>query len=185
MATTKSYRPDLLDRAAKIKLLLMDCDGVLTDGRIYLLPGQDGQLFETKTFHSADGIALTWARDAGIEMGIISGRKSEAVRERARSVQMRYLFEGNTLKLPLFEEVLADSGLAPEQICYVGDDLTDLPPMRRCGLAAAPSDARPEVREAAHFVTPAKGGEGAVRAVIELVLVAQDRWRDVLAKYGV
>jgi YrbI family 3-deoxy-D-manno-octulosonate 8-phosphate phosphatase len=98
---------------------------------------------------------------------------------------MRYLFQGNTTKLPLFEEVLKDSGLAPEQIGYIGDDLTDLPLMRRCGLAAAPADSAPLVLEAAHFVTPANGGEGAVRNVIELLLVAQNRWDEVLAKYNV
>jgi len=183
MAIAKSYPPELLQRAAKISLLLMDCDGVLTDGRIYLLEGPNGRLFETKTFNTKDGIALAWAHEAGIETGIISGRKSPAVEERARTAHMRYLFQGSTTKLPLFEEVLRDSGLSPDQIGYVGDDLTDLPPMRRCGLAAAPADSQPEVLEAAHFVASAAGGEGAVRAVIELLLVAQDRWPEVLAKY--
>jgi 3-deoxy-D-manno-octulosonate 8-phosphate phosphatase (KDO 8-P phosphatase) len=98
---------------------------------------------------------------------------------------MRYLFQGSTTKLPLFEEVLKDSRLDPEQIGYVGDDLTDLPLMRRCGLSAAPADSTPEVLEAAHFVTPAAGGEGAVRHVIELLLVAQGRWDEVLAKYNI
>jgi 3-deoxy-D-manno-octulosonate 8-phosphate phosphatase (KDO 8-P phosphatase) len=183
MADKKSFPPELLERASKIKLLLMDCDGVLTDGRIYLLEGPSGQLFETKTFNTKDGIALAWAYSAGIATGIISGRKSPAVEERARTAHMRYLFQGSTTKLPLFEEVLRDSGLTPEQIGYVGDDLTDLPLMRRCGLAAAPADSQPEVLEAAHFVASVAGGQGAVRAVIELLLVAQDRWADVLAKY--
>ena len=151
MAITKSYPPELLARAAKIKLLLMDCDGVLTDGRVYLLESPHGGLFETKTFSSKDGIALHWAYLFGIETGIISGRKSPAVEERARTSRMRYLFQGNTEKLPLFEEVLKDSGLAPEQISYIGDDLTDLPAMHRCGLAAAPCDSQPEVLEAAHY----------------------------------
>jgi len=185
MPHTNSYPPDLLGRASKIKLLLMDCDGVLTDGRIYLLEGANGNLFETKTFNTKDGIAFAWAYAAGIETGIISGRKSPAVEERARTAHMRYLFQGNTTKLPLFEEVLKDSGFAPEQIGYIGDDLTDLPLMRRCGLAAAPADSAPLVLEAAHFVTPANGGEGAVRNVIELLLVAQNRWDEVLAKYNV
>jgi 3-deoxy-D-manno-octulosonate 8-phosphate phosphatase (KDO 8-P phosphatase) len=184
MPSANSFPPAMLERASKIKLLLMDCDGVLTDGRIYLLVGPDGHLFETKTFHTKDGIALAWAYAAGIETGIISGRKSPAVEERARTAHMRYLFQGNTTKLPLFEEILNDSGLQPEQIAYMGDDLTDLPLMRRCGLAAAPADSQPEVLEAAHYVTPAKGGHGAVRAVIELLLVAQNRWEEVLAKYN-
>lgn len=185
MADPKSFSPELLARASKIKLLLMDCDGVLTDGRIYFLEGRNGGLFETKTFNSKDGIALHWAYQAGIETGIISGRKSPVVEERARSAHMRYLFQGNTTKLPLFEEVLQDSGLSPEQIGYIGDDLTDVPLMRRCGLAAAPADSAPETLEAAHFVAQARGGEGAVRAVIELLLVAQGRWAEVLAQYDV
>lgn len=185
MAVSKSYPSALLERAAKIKLLLMDCDGVLTDGRVYLLPAPDGGLFESKTFNSKDGIALAWAHQAGIDTGIISGRTSRVVEERARTAHMRYLFQGNTTKLPLFEEVLSDSKLAPEQIAYIGDDLTDLPLMRRCGLAAAPSDSAPEVLEAAHFVSEAKGGEGVIRAVIEVLLVSQNRWGDVLAKYNV
>jgi 3-deoxy-D-manno-octulosonate 8-phosphate phosphatase (KDO 8-P phosphatase) len=184
MPSSKSYPAALLERASKIKLLLMDCDGVLTDGRIYLLEGPNG-LFETKTFNTKDGIALAWASAAGIETGIISGRKSPAVEERARTAHMRYLFQGNTTKLPLFEEILKDSGLTPDQIGYMGDDLTDLPLMRRCGLAAAPADSQPEVLEAAHFVSPVRGGYGAVRDVIELLLVAQNRWNDVLAKYNV
>jgi 3-deoxy-D-manno-octulosonate 8-phosphate phosphatase (KDO 8-P phosphatase) len=185
MPSAESYTPAQIERASRIKLLLMDCDGVLTDGRIYLLPGPDGRLFETKTFNTKDGIALAWAYSAGIETGIISGRKSPAVEERARTAHMRYLFQGNTSKLPLFEDVLKDSGLQPEQIGYMGDDLTDLPLMRRCGLAAAPADSQPEVLAAAHYVTPVRGGYGAVRAVIELLLVAQNRWDDVLAKYNV
>jgi 3-deoxy-D-manno-octulosonate 8-phosphate phosphatase (KDO 8-P phosphatase) len=184
MPSAKTYTPAQLERASGIKLLLMDCDGVLTDGRIYLLEGPNGKLFETKTFNTKDGIALAWAYQAGIGTGIISGRKSPAVEERARTAHMRYLFQGNTTKLPLFEEILKDSGLTPGQIGYMGDDLTDLPLMRRCGLAAAPADSQPEVIEAAHFVSPARGGYGAVRAVIELLLVAQNRWDDVLAKYN-
>jgi 3-deoxy-D-manno-octulosonate 8-phosphate phosphatase (KDO 8-P phosphatase) len=183
MPNAKSYSPDLLARAAKIKLLLMDCDGVLTDGRIYFIEGVGGKLFETKSFNTRDGIAFAWAYAAGIETGIISGRKSPAVEERARTAHMRYLFQGSTTKLPLFEEVLKESGLAPEQIGYIGDDLTDLPLMRRCGLAAAPADSTPEVLEAAHFVSAAAGGDGAVRHVVELLLVAQNRWDEVLAKY--
>ena len=185
MPAAESYSPALLERASKIKLLLMDCDGVLTDGRIYLLEGPNEKLFETKTFNTKDGIALAWAYAAGIETGIISGRKSPAVEERARTAHMRYLFQGSTTKLPLFDEILKDSGLTPDEISFMGDDLTDLPLMRRCGLAAAPADSQPEVLQAAHFVSPAKGGHGAVRAVIELLLVAQNRWDDVLAKYNI
>ena len=185
MAESFPYSPELIQRASQVKLLLMDCDGVLTDGRIYLLPDPAGGLFETKAFHSKDGIALHWAHAAGIEMGIISGRTSRAVEERARTGHMKYLYQGDTGKIPAFEEVLADSKLPPDQVGYIGDDLTDLPIMRRVGLAAAPSDSRPEVLEAAHFVTPARGGSGAVRDVIELILKGQGRWSDIVAKYEI
>ena len=185
MVASNPYAAELIERASRVKLLLMDCDGVLTDGRIYLLPDPAGGLFETKAFHSQDGIALQWAHAAGIKMGIISGRTSRAVEERARSGHMQYLYQGDTGKIPAFEEILADSELSPEQVGYIGDDLTDLPVMRRVGLAAAPSDSRPEVLEAAHFVTPAPGGAGAVRDVIELILKGQDRWSEILAKYGI
>ena len=185
MIDSSSFPAPLVEKAAKIKLLLMDCDGVLTDGRIYFLPAPGGGLFETKGFDSKDGIALLWAHAAGIQTGIISGRTSPAVEERARSAHMKYLYQGNTAKLPLFEEILADSGLSADEIAYVGDDITDLPIMRRVGLATAPSDSRPEVLEVAHFVAPAPGGDGAVRAVIELLLKAQKRWPDVMAKYEI
>ena len=185
MAESSPYSSELIERASRVKLLLMDCDGVLTDGRIYLLPDPTGGLFETKAFHSQDGIALQWAHAAGIEMGIISGRTSPAVEERARTGHMKYLYQGDTGKIPAFEEILADAELSPEQVGYIGDDLTDLPIMRRVGLAAAPSDSRPEVLEAAHFVTPAPGGRGAVRDVIELILKAQGRWSEIMAKYEI
>ncbi len=185
MRQAKSFPPELLARAAKIKLLLMDCDGVLTDGRIYFVPGSSGELTETKAFHSQDGIAFQWARAAGIDTGIISGRSSPAVEERARTAHMRYLYQGNTTKLPLFEEILADSGLAAECVAYLGDDITDLPIMLRAGLAAAPADSRSEALDAAHFVTSSPGGRGAVRDVIELLLVAQNRWPEILAKYEI
>jgi 3-deoxy-D-manno-octulosonate 8-phosphate phosphatase (KDO 8-P phosphatase) len=185
MKQEATFSKKLLKRAAKIKLLLMDCDGVLTNGHIYLLPDGNGGLFETKTFDSQDGIALQWAHQVGIHTGIISGRTSPAVKERARTAHMKYLYEGNTLKLPLFEEILADSKLAPDEIGYVGDDVTDLPIMARVGLAAAPSSSRSEALAAAHFVAPSPGGSGAVRDVIELLLKAQKRWPEIMAKYDI
>ena len=185
MSKETGFSKKLLKRAAKIKLLLMDCDGVLTDGHIYLLSDGQGGLFETKTFDSQDGIALQWAHQMGIATGIISGRTSPAVKERARTAHMKYLYEGNTTKLPLFEEILADSGLTPDEVGYIGDDVTDLPIMTRAGLAAAPSNSRPEALAAAHFVAPSRGGSGAVRDVIELLLKAQKRWPEIMAKYDI
>ena len=160
MSQTSEYSPELLERAARIKLLLMDCDGVLSNGHIYFLPAPGGGLFETKTFDSQDGIALQWAHRAGIATGIISGRTSPAVEERARSAKMRYLYQGDTRKLPLLEEILADSGLPAAKVAYIGDDITDVPIMRRVGLAAAPSNSRAETLAAANYVTPSPGGSG-------------------------
>jgi 3-deoxy-D-manno-octulosonate 8-phosphate phosphatase (KDO 8-P phosphatase) len=185
MSKRTEFSKKLLKRAAKVKLLLMDCDGVLTDGHIYLLPDGNGGLFETKTFDSQDGIALQWAHQTGIHTGIISGRTSPAVKERARTAHMKYLYEGNTLKLPLFEEILKDSGLTPDEVGYIGDDVTDLPIMTRVGLAAAPSNSRAEALAAAHFVAPSRGGSGAVRDVIELLLRAQKSWSEIMAKYEI
>ncbi len=185
MSTSQHYPQSLLDSAAKIKLLLMDCDGVLTDGRIYFLPHPDGSVAETKPFDCHDGIALQWAWRNGIETGIISGRGGLAVQERARSAHMKYLFEGNTEKLPLLEQTLAQSGLEVDQVGYIGDDITDLPLLKRVGLSAAPTNARPEVLDAVDFQIPAAGGSGAVREVIELLLKAQGKWDAVWAQYDV
>ena len=179
------YSQELLDRAAKIRLLLMDCDGVLTDGTIYFIPGPDGAVVETKAFDCRDGIAFKWLREAGIDTGIVTGRGGLAVRERARSVHMRYLVEGRTDKLASFEDILQDAGLAAEQVAYIGDDVTDLPLLKRVGLAAGPADARPEVRESIHWQTPARGGRGVIRDVVELLLKAQGKWERTLAQYRI
>lgn len=177
--------PTLTDRAARIRLLLMDCDGVLTDGTVFFLPSPDGTVAETKGFDCHDGIALQWARRAGIETGIITGRGGLAVRERARSSRMRYLVEGRTDKLDSFMEILSDSGLTAEQVAFVGDDITDLPLLKRVGLAVGPANSRPEVRDVAHWITPSSGGRGAIRDVIELLLRAQGRWNEIRSHYDI
>lgn len=181
----RSYPAELVDRAKKIKLLLMDCDGVLTDGLIYFLPGPDGSTTETKCFDTHDGIALAWAYKNGIETGMITGRGGFAVQERAKSAHMRYLYEGRTDKLPLLMEIVEDSGYALEEIAYVGDDITDLPILKRVGVSAAPSNSREEVLEAVHFKIPAAGGSGAIRETIELLLRAQSKWDAVWAMYDI
>jgi 3-deoxy-D-manno-octulosonate 8-phosphate phosphatase (KDO 8-P phosphatase) len=180
-----SYPEDILARAAKIRLLMMDCDGVLTDGRIYFLPKPDGTIDETKCFDCQDGIALQWARKNGIETGVITGRGGIAVRERVRSAHMRYLFEGHTEKLPLLEHVVADSGYALEEIAYIGDDITDIPILKRVGLSAAPSNATKEILPYVHYAIPRPGGSGAVRAFIELLLVARNKWDAVWSHYDI
>ena len=179
-----AYSRELVERAAKIGLLLMDCDGVLTDGTIYFVPGADGAVAETKAFDCRDGIAFKWLREAGIETGIITGRGGLAVRERVRSAGMRYLVEGRTDKLESFEGIMKEAGLPPERIAYIGDDVTDLPLLKRVGLAAGPADARPEVCAAIHWRTPSRGGRGVVRDAAELLLKAQGKWERTLVQYG-
>lgn len=176
---------ELLERAARIKLLLMDVDGVLTDGKLYNVPGPDGKMVETKAFDSQDGIALQWLFRYGIQTGLISGRVSAAAEERARQCRMAYVYQGHLEKIPIFEEILAKSGLAPEQVAFIGDDFTDAVILRRVGLAAATANARAEVKRIAHLVTEAEGGRGAVREVAELLLKAHGHWQEILKKYEV
>lgn len=177
--------PEILARAAKIRLLLMDVDGVLTDGHLINVPGPDGKIFETKAFDSQDGIALRWLTWFDIQTGVISGRVSPATEERARQVGMTYVYQGHHEKIPIIEEILAKSGIQPEQIAYVGDDLTDVVVMRRVGFGIATGNARPEVKRSAHYTTSASGGSGAIREVCELLLEAQGRWPEILRKYEI
>ena len=175
--------PELLERAARVRLLLMDVDGVLTDGRFFVVPGPDGTLVETKEFDSQDGIALRWVLWYGMQTGVISGRISPATEARARQLDMTHIYMGHHEKIPIIDEILSKSGIPPAEIAYMGDDLTDIVVMRRVGLAIAPANARPEVKLAAHHVTAAAGGAGAVREAIEMLLRAQGHWTDVLKKY--
>ncbi len=163
----------------------MDVDGVLTDGQLFNVPGPDGKMIETKGFDSQDGIALQWLSWHGIETGVISGRVSPATEERARQVRMTHIYQGRIEKTPILEEIFAKSGIALAEMAYVGDDLTDVVVMRRVGLAIATANARNEVKRAAHYVTTASGGSGAVREVAELLLQAQGRWAELLKKYEV
>jgi len=176
---------ELLDRAARIQLLLMDVDGVLTDGKINFAPDATGKMAETKAFDAQDGIALRWLTWYGIKTGVISGRDSLATVERARQVGMTYVFQGHIEKIPILEQILKDSGLTANQVAYVGDDLTDVVIMRRVGLTAAPANARPEVKQIANVVTQSVGGQGAVREVIELILRGHGLWNEILKKYEV
>ncbi|HUK18553.1 MAG TPA: HAD hydrolase family protein [Bryobacteraceae bacterium] len=169
--------------AARVKLLLMDVDGVLTDGKLYNVPGPDGRMVETKGFDSRDGIGLQWLSWKGIKTGVISGRLSPATEERARQCKMTYIYQGHIEKIPILEEILADAKVDASEVGYIGDDLTDVVIMHRVGLAVAPANARPEVKAAAHYVTEAVGGDGAVREVVELLLKAQNRWPEILKHY--
>lgn len=176
---------DVRARAARISLLLMDVDGVMTDGRLYNVPGPDGRMNETKGFDSQDGISLQWLNWYGISTGLISGRNSPATAERAHQCKMRYIYQGHIEKIPILEEILADAKLERGEVAYIGDDLTDIVVMNRVGLAIATANARPEVKAKAHYVTTATGGSGAVREVVELVLEARGLWQGLLQKYEV
>lgn len=176
---------ELLHRAAGIKVLLMDVDGVMTDGRLYLVPDREGNMVETKGFDSQDGIALRWLRWYDIQTGVISGRESPATAERARQVGMSWVFQGHIEKIPLFEQIMAEAKVTRDQVTYIGDDLTDVVIMRRVGLSFATANARPEVKRSANAITSAQGGSGAVREVIELLLQARGVWQSLLEKYEV
>jgi 3-deoxy-D-manno-octulosonate 8-phosphate phosphatase (KDO 8-P phosphatase) len=176
---------DITELAAKVKMLLMDVDGVLTDGKLYNVPGPDGKMAETKGFDSQDGIGLQWMAKVGIATGLISGRVSPATEERARQCKFRYVYQGHTEKIPILQEILADSKIDPGEVAYIGDDLTDVVVMRRVGFTVATANARPEVKALAHYTTRVPGGQGAVREVIELILRAQGRWDEILRHYEV
>jgi 3-deoxy-D-manno-octulosonate 8-phosphate phosphatase (KDO 8-P phosphatase) len=176
---------EILDMAAGVEMLLMDVDGVLTDGTLWNVPRADGTIFETKGFDSQDGIALQWLNWYGIKTGVISGRVSPATEERARQCRMSYVYQGHIEKIPILEEILADAKIDSSKVAYIGDDLTDIVIMRRVGLKIAVANAREEVKRAAHFTTAAKGGYGAVREAVEMILQAKGKWDELLRKYEV
>lgn len=167
------------ERCAAIELLVLDVDGVLTDGRIIYSDAGT----EIKQFHVRDGSGLKLWHWLGKRAAIITGRTSRLVEVRAAELDVGTVIQGTPDKLPAFRRVLSELGLSPEQAAYVGDDLPDLPVMLECGLAAAVADACPEARAAAHYVTLAGGGRGAVREVIERILGAQGLWNKALERY--
>lgn len=166
-------------RARKIRILLMDVDGVLTAGHVLLLPLENGTTVEMKSFHSQDGAGLKMAREAGLRTGVISGRDSLAMTRRAKEVGMEFVFQGRGEKLPAYEEILQIAGVRDSEVAYIGDDLPDLPVIERVGLGIAVANAVEEVRRAAHHVTRRSGGEAGVREAIEGILKAQGKWREV------
>ncbi|MGI8743189.1 MAG: KdsC family phosphatase [Bryobacteraceae bacterium] len=177
------YSTEISEAAKRIRLLLMDVDGVLTDGRLYNVPGVDGRMVETKGFDSQDGIALQWLSWKGLRTGLISGRVSPATDIRAKQCKITYVYQGHIEKIPILEEILADSGVDAGDVAYIGDDLTDIVVMNRVGLGIATANAREEVKRCARMVTSKPGGQGAVREVIEMLLKAQGHWEELLRKY--
>lgn len=169
----------VLNRIKKIKLLIFDVDGVLTPGDILVHP--DGS--ESKSFHVRDGIAARLAQRAGLKMGLLSGRHSEAVAQRALDLGIDICVQGSTDKKADFLGILEKASLTLEEAAYVGDDVVDLPVLSIAGFAAAVADACPEAKEVAHFVTKADGGKAAAREVIELILKTQGRWSEAVKQY--
>ncbi len=173
------------DRARRIKIILFDVDGVLTDGGIWLVPAAaDGipakqpaaaplRMVEAKGYNAHDGTAISLARLGGLKCGIITKRISETVAARARDLRLEFVYQGQALKMQAVREIIAQEGVTIEEIAYVGDDVIDLPVMRECGFAVAVADARSQVKAAAHYVTPNRGGRGAARDAIEFILEAK------------
>ena len=193
-------------RAKKIKLLLFDVDGVLTDGKLFFFPATAGinlttreqsakhggeggfglasqSIIEAKGFHAHDGTAISLARLAGIKTGLITKRISETVALRARDLRLDHIHQGIQDKLRVFKEILNQEGIAAAEAAFVGDDVIDLPVMWNCGLAVAVANARDEVKKDAHFVTKHGGGDGALRDAIEFILKAQGKWKKVVDEY--
>jgi 3-deoxy-D-manno-octulosonate 8-phosphate phosphatase (KDO 8-P phosphatase) len=176
-------------RSRKIKLILFDVDGVLTDGKIYLfgVPSGSGEanpiVVEAKGFSAHDGAAISLARLGGIQTGLITRRNSETVALRARDLKLEHVYQGIRDKLIAFREILRKEGLSADEVAFVGDDVIDLPVMQNCGLSIAVANARAEVKKNAHYVTAHAGGEGAGRDAIEFILKAQGKWKRAVRDY--
>ncbi len=193
-------------RAKKIKLLLLDVDGVMTDGTIFLFPAPGGSqnavkahgesdpklggygiqsesIIEAKGFNAHDGTAMSLAHLGGLKIGLITKRVSETVRLRARDLKIDYVYQGAADKLSCLQEMLKKEKLSPDQVAYVGDDIIDLPVMREVGLAIAVANAREDVKDESHIITDHKGGEGAVRDAVEYILKAQGSYEKCLNAY--
>jgi 3-deoxy-D-manno-octulosonate 8-phosphate phosphatase (KDO 8-P phosphatase) len=169
----------LYDLCAAIEMLVLDVDGVLTSGGI--IYGDNG--LELKAFHVRDGSGLKIWHEVGKKSAIVTGRNSRVVGIRAAELGVNLVIQGAGNKLAAYRKVLEDSGVRPEQVCCLGDDLPDLPLLRQCGLAVAVADACPEARQVAHYVTQARGGCGAVRETIELIMRSQGSWQKVVERY--
>ena len=170
---------DILDKAAAIRLVIFDVDGVLTDGRLYVTETGD----EIKAFHSRDGHGMKMLQNSGVEIAIITGRSSSIVHHRMTELGIAHVYQGQRDKLPAYHDLLEQLDLQPAQVAYVGDDVVDLPVMRQVGLAIAVQDAHPMVKQHAHWQTPNAGGRGAARDVCELIMEGQQTLQAQLAPY--
>lgn len=174
--------PALKKRAAQIKVLLMDVDGTMTDGSVILLSQPDGSALEIKKFDAHDGQGLTLAQTAGLRTGCITGRESSALLRRAREMKMEFIYMKQPVKMPAYEEILQKAGVFDSVVAFIGDDLPDIPLLRRAGLAIAVGDAVPEVKDVAHYTTKALAGHGAIREAVELILKSKGIWKEMIDK---
>lgn len=170
----------IADRCKKIRLILSDVDGVLTDGRVIF----DNQGIESKQFHIRDGQGIKAWQQAGYQFGIVTGRTSHIVQIRATELGVSLVRQGFDAKLPPVLDLLNETGNTMESLCYIGDDLPDLPIVQQAGLGVTVADGCEELRQAAHYITKTNGGQGAVRELIEMILKAQGLWNDVVARYA-
>jgi 3-deoxy-D-manno-octulosonate 8-phosphate phosphatase (KDO 8-P phosphatase) len=172
----------LRKRAARIEVLLMDVDGTMTDGGVTLLSQADGTALEIKTFDAHDGQGLTLAQTAGLRTGCITGRESAALLRRAHEMRMEFVYMKQPLKMPAYEDILRKTGVSDSAVAFVGDDLPDIPLLRRAGLAVAVGDAVPEVKKVTHYTTRALAGHGAIREAVELILRSKGIWEEMIDK---
>ena len=179
------------DRARRIKIILFDVDGVLTDGTIWIYPMPVGQpdgttvtkMVEAKGYSAHDGAAMTLARLGGMKVGVITKRISETVALRSRDLKLEFVYQGEAFKMRPVREIMEKEGVSLDEIAYVGDDVVDLPVMRACGLAIATANARPQALAAAHYITPNPGGSGAGRDAIDFILAAQGKLDSAIAAF--
>ena len=176
--------PDAVERARRVELILMDVDGVLTNGQILLIPNGQGGIQEVKMFDVQDGVGITFVHRVGLRTGIVTGRISESVAARARELGVEILEQGTWNKLETYEKIRNATQLPNEQIAFLGDDFQDLPILRRVGLAVAVANAQPQVKEICHLVTQREGGRGAVREALDFILRAQGKWDQAVARYS-
>ncbi len=186
MSDPSALTPDVLARAKKVKLFLMDVDGTITDGSVCLISlpgdadGKAGGVAEMKVFNSLDGLGLKLAAVMGIRTGFITGRKSPAVAQRAKESHVEFVYLGQATKTAAFEECLQKAGVTEDEVAYMGDDLPDMPISKRVGLAVAVANAAPELKAISHYITRKTGGAGTAREVVELILKAQGRWEEAI-----
>ncbi len=180
MAPSAAIPPAIQQRAQKIRLLVLDVDGVLTDGRIIYTDAGE----EIKCFHVRDGLGIRMLQQVGIKVAVITGRHSQVVAHRAQNLQIDHVFQGVRDKTAVLQTLQSQLALTAPETAAVGDDLVDLGMMQRAGLAIAVADAPPEVQARAHWVTSLPGGQGAVRELAEMILKAQGHWQDLLRRYG-